>query len=111
MKQVELDLIGKMNRIATGYSIDTTAFNSVYAIASKIYQESLLEKELLALVDYANEVATKNPVGFMVHLIKSKKEVYDDGGNPSIEQIEMFSHEVIPEWLKEQKRQERLKDN
>lgn len=109
IKQVEVDLIGKMNRMTNDYTIGTTAFNSMYSIASEIYQENSLEKELLALVDYANEVATTNPEGFMIHLLKNKKEIYDNGGNPSIEQIEIFSNEVIPEWFKEQKRQEKLK--
>lgn len=108
-KQVEIDLMDTMNRLANGYAIGKTAFNSIYAIANEIYQENSLEKELLALVDYTNEVATTNPEGFMIYLLKNKKEIYENGGNPSIEQIEIFSNEVIPEWFKEQKRQEKLK--
>ena len=53
-------------------------------IVRNINQENLLEKELLALVEYANEVADKNPVGFMIYFIKTKKSIYDNGGNPSI---------------------------
>src|SRR5699024_8077291 len=96
-------LFGKMNRHAVHYQIDSKEFKRIYSIASRIYEESKIDAELLGLITYTNKKANKNPIGFMLHILKRKEEIYKDGGDASIIDNEYKSDEnkmeVIPEWF------------
>src|SRR5699024_4398330 len=87
---------------AEHYQIDSKEFKRIYSIASRIYEESKIDAELLGLITYTNKKANKNPIGFMLHILKRKEEIYKDGGDASIIDNEYKSDEnkmeVIPEW-------------
>src|SRR5699024_6386446 len=99
------DLLGILNQHAEHYQIDSKEFNKIYSIATKIYEESNIETELMGLITYTNKNANKNPIGFMIHILKDKEEIYKDGGDGSIVDNELRLEgpqtEVIPEWFDE----------
>jgi len=103
-------LLGKLNQHAKHYQIDSKEFNRIYSIASKIYEESKIDIELMGLITYTNKNANKNPIGFMIHILKHKEEIYKDGGDASIVdnelRLEESSTEVIPEWFDDKDKHE-----
>ena len=108
LEQVEFDLLTEMNKKARRngkrYTISNEAFNTLHTIATEIYSESTVNEELLSLIDYVNEMPgeLKNPIGMMISILREKKNVYETGGNPSIEQMELFEEEgkeIIPDWF------------
>ena len=101
-------LFDRMNQNAMNFEIDVNAYANLYSIASNIYEQSKIEEELLGLITFTNDNANKNPIGFMIHILKSKEKTYNNGGNPSIVECELnsgfrSSKEIIPDWFKNNK--------
>lgn len=108
MKRVEFDLLGELNKNAVRngnrYTIDNKAFDTLHTIATEIYSPGTVNEELLALVNYVNQMPgnLKSPIGMMISILREKKNVHESGGNASIEQMELFpdeSSEPIPDWF------------
>src|SRR5699024_977508 len=103
-------LLGKLNQHAEHYQIDSKEFNRIYSIASKIYEDSKIDTELMGLITYTNKNANKNPIGFMIHILKHKEEIYNGGGDASIVdnelRLEEPQTEVIPEWFDDKDKHE-----
>src|SRR5699024_10797504 len=114
--EVEVDsLYDRMNQNAVNYKIDVNVYTKLYSIASNIYEQFKIEEELLGLVAFTNDNASKNPIGFMIHILKSKEKINNDGGNPSIIEGEMksgfrSSKEIIPDWFKNNKNDDEHKE-
>src|SRR5699024_8981729 len=90
----------------------TVVIGKINNIAMDIYEEDKKEYEILALIEYTNKYATKNHIGFLLHILKEKEKIYNNAGNPSIIENELNNHfknsEVIPEWFeKKQKNEDR----
>lgn len=114
MKQVEFDLLKEMNKRAVRngqrYTIDNKAFNTLRTIANEIYSADAVDTELLSLVQYVNEATTavENPLGFMIAVLKGKKEDHAVGINPSVGQMELFTaegREIIPDWFADRQKE------
>src|SRR5699024_4596421 len=90
--EVEIDsLFDRMNQSAMNFEIDVNVYANLYSIASNIYEQSKIEEELLGLITFTNDNASKNPIGFMIHILKSKEKIHNSGGNPSIIEGELKS--------------------
>jgi len=99
---IPTDLLGRMNHYAEHYEVDLIEFKRIHSIASRIYEESKINEELLELITYTNKNANKNPIGFMIHILKQKEKAYKEGGNASIintNKLKESQTEVIPEWF------------
>src|SRR5699024_6691190 len=87
--------------------VDIEAVNTIDQIASKIYTAKQKEKEILGLIEYTNTNASKNYIGFLLHILKEKEKIYKKEGNPSIVEnelnVNLTSSEVIPEWFETRK--------
>src|SRR5699024_9805900 len=108
-------LFDRMNQSAINFEIDVNVYANLYSIASNIYEQSKIEEELIGLVTFTNENASKNPIGFMIHILKSKEEIHNNGGNPSIIESELkspprSSREIIPDWFKNNKNDDERKE-
>src|SRR5699024_9086213 len=102
-KNTQENLLSKLNKKALNYQLDVELFNTIDQIASKIYTADQKEQEMLGLIEYTNKNASKNYIGFLLHIIKEKEKIYKKEGNPSIVENELNllsgSSEVIPEWF------------
>src|SRR5699024_8056002 len=78
------DLLSELNKKASNYQLDVELFNTIDQIASKIYTTDQKEREMLGLIEYTNKNASKNYIGFLLHIIKEKERIYKKEGNPSI---------------------------
>src|SRR5699024_193219 len=82
----------------------------IYSIACKIYEDSKIDTELMGLITYINKNANKNLIGFMIHILKHKEEIYNGGGDATIVDNELRSEEpqteVIAEWCDEKDKHE-----
>ena len=108
------DLLSELNKKASNYQLDAELFNTIDQIASKIYRADQKEREMLGLIEYTNKNASKNYIGFLLHIIKEKEKIYKKEGNPSIVENELNlssdSSEVIPEWFgaRRERKQEKI---
>jgi len=106
-KEPQENFLNELNRKAVNYQIDRELFNTIDQIASKIYTAKRKEKEILGLIEYTNTNASKNYIGFLLHILKEKEKIYKKEGNPSIIEnelnINLTSSEVIPEWFETRK--------
>src|SRR5699024_6531177 len=93
----------KLNNKAGSFTIDIELLGTINNIATSIYDEDKKEQEILALIEYTNKYATKNHIGFLLHILKEKEKIYNKAGNPSIIENELNNHfktsEVIPDWF------------
>src|SRR5699024_6718507 len=114
LKESQKNLLNELNRKAIKYQIDIELFNTIDQIASKIYTADQKEKEILGLIEYTNKNASKNYIGFLLHILKEKEKIYKKEGNTSIVENELnsttSSTEVIPEWFetRREKNQEKI---
>lgn len=106
-KESQENFLNELNRKAVNYQIDIELFNTIDQIASKIYTAKQKEKEILGLIEYTNTNASKNYIGFLLHILKEKEKIYKKEGNPSIVEnelnVNLTSSEVIPEWFETRK--------
>jgi len=97
------NFLKKLNNKAGNFTIDLELFGTINNIAMNIYDEDKKEQEILALIEYTNKYATKNHIGFLLHILKEKEKIYNKAGNPSIIENELSNHfntsEVIPAWF------------
>jgi len=104
------DFLKKLNNKAINFTVDVELFETINNIAMNIYNEEKKEHEILALIEYTNERATKNHIGFLLHILKEKEKIYNNAGNPSILENEFNNHfktsEVIPEWFEKKQKNE-----
>jgi len=108
-------LFDRMNKSAMNFEIDLNVYTNLYSIASNIYEQSKIEEELLGLVAFTNNNASKNPIGFMIHILKSKEKTHSNGGNPSIIEGELkssfqSSKDIIPDWFSNNKTDDECKE-
>src|SRR5699024_2491892 len=108
------NLLNELNKKALNYQLDIELFNMIDQIASKIYTADQKEKEMLGLIEYTNKNASKNYIGFLLHILKEKEKIYKKEGNPSIIENELnsttSSMEVIPEWFETRKKNKQEKN-
>src|SRR5699024_10091057 len=70
------DFLKKLNNKAANFTVDVELFGKINNIAMSIYEEDKKENEILALIEYTNKYATKNHIGFLLHILKEKEKIY-----------------------------------
>ncbi len=95
----------------TNFELSLSGFKRIESIAKNIYtKEDNYIEQLELLVELANHKFKQgnidNPVGFMIRHIEEKEGLAKQGYDAKIEQI---SSEVVPDWFREQKREQRKK--
>src|SRR5699024_7635742 len=71
------EFLKKLNNKAINFVVDVELFETINNIAMNIYDEEKKEHEILALIEYTNERATKNHIGFLLHILKEKEKIYN----------------------------------
>src|SRR5699024_8367926 len=101
--ELQEDFLKKLNNKAGNFTIDVELFGTINNIAMNIYDEDKKEQEILAIIEYTNKYATKNHIGFLLHILKEKEKIYNKAGNPSIIENELSNNfntsEVIATWF------------
>src|SRR5699024_5253501 len=104
------DFLKKLNNKAVNFTIDVELFGKINNIAMGIYEEDKKGHEILALIEYTDKYATKNHIGFLLHILKEKEKIYNNAGNASIRENKLNNHfktsEVIPEWVDKKQKNE-----
>lgn len=95
----------------TDFELSLSGFKRIEGIAKNIYtKEDNYIEQLELLVELANHKFKQgnidNPVGFMIRHIEEKEGLAEQGYDAKIEQT---SSEVVPDWFREQKREQRRK--
>lgn len=100
-------LSDKIQKEFSDFNIPFNVYKIVLSIANKIYPKDRIEEELLGLIDLTTQKSTENRSGFMIHIMKTKEELYHDGKDPSIVNVDLksYSNEVIPDWFKNRNKQ------
>ena len=86
------------------FELSLSGFKQVESIAKKINHQDEYIKQLELLVEVANlrlrQGAIDNPVGLMIHIMKDKQSLFEEGFSPEIEESTTLT-EVIPDWFKD----------
>src|SRR5699024_11326858 len=72
------NFLKQLNNKAVNFTVDVEIFGKINNIAMNIYDEDKKEYEILALIEYTNKHATKNHIGFLLHILKEKEKIYNN---------------------------------
>src|SRR5699024_9402961 len=78
------DFLKKLNKKTINIKVNVKLIGKINNIAMGKYEKDKKEYEILALIEYTNKYATKNHIGFLLHILKEKEKIYNNAGNPSI---------------------------
>lgn len=102
----DLKLYTTLNDLAN-FQISHKLFSEIYSVAEKTYKPYHIKKELITLIEMANEPSIQKPPALMKHIIKEQHDLVLGGMKATLQKA---SNEVEVDWMMERNEKKEIRE-